>query len=65
VDRVAAGCRQDYANENLANQLEEIPETVGTRGYFLVGAHAAAALAHHYMRRDDTLLQMLPRWRRS
>ncbi|MBA8882736.1 cytochrome b [Dokdonella fugitiva] len=33
-------------------------------GYALVGGHAAAALAHHWLRRDDTLLRMLPRRRR-
>jgi cytochrome b561 len=47
-------------NKGLAKQLEEIHETVGNMGYFLIGAHAAAALAHHYIRRDDTLLRMLP-----
>lgn len=29
-------------------------------GYFIVGAHAAAALYHHYLRRDNTLRLM---WR--
>jgi cytochrome b561 len=38
---------------------------VGNFGYFLIGAHAAAALAHHYIRRDDTLLRMLPARTRS
>ncbi len=32
-----------------------------TLGYFLIGAHAAAALFHHYILRDSTLRQMLPR----
>jgi len=27
----------------------------------LVGLHAAAALVHHYVNRDDTLRRMLPR----
>ena len=31
-----------------------------TAGYFLIGLHAAAALYHHYIRRDDTLKRMLP-----
>jgi cytochrome b561 len=53
------------ANKELAKQLEEIHETVGNFGYFLIGAHAAAALAHHYIRRDDTLLRMLPARTRS
>jgi len=30
-----------------------------------IGLHAAAALWHHYVRRDDTLQQMLPSRRRS
>ena len=28
----------------------------------LVGAHAAAALAHHFIKRDDVLRAMLPAW---
>jgi cytochrome b561 len=30
-------------------------------GYFLIGLHAAAALFHHYVLRDDTLTRILPR----
>lgn len=44
----------------LASQLKEIHEIVGTAGYFLIGAHAAAALFHHYIQRDNTLLRMWP-----
>ncbi len=29
-------------------------------GYFLIGLHAAAALFHHYVMRDNTLARMLP-----
>lgn len=47
-------------DKELAKQLEEVHVTVGNIGYFLIGVHAAAALAHHYIRRDDTLLRMLP-----
>lgn len=47
-------------NRALAKQLEEIHEAVGNAGYFLVGLHAAAALAHHYFYRDNTLVRMLP-----
>lgn len=47
----------------LGHQLEEIHETIGTIGYYLVGLHAAAALFHHYLLRDNTLLRMLPRRR--
>lgn len=47
-------------NEQLAKQIEEIHEIVGELGYYLIGLHAAAALFHHYIRRDNTLLRMLP-----
>lgn len=47
-------------NKELAGQIKEIHELVGTLGYFLIGAHAAAALFHHYIKRDNTLLRMLP-----
>ena len=45
-------------NEGLAEQAKEIHETLGTVGYWLVGLHAAAALAHHYVLRDGTLRRM-------
>lgn len=44
----------------LAEQIKEIHETVGTIGYFIIGLHAAAALFHHYVARDNTLARMLP-----
>lgn len=44
----------------LAGQVKELHETVGTIGYFLIGIHALAALFHHYVVKDDTLLRMLP-----
>lgn len=47
-------------NKELAGQIKEIHEAVGTFGYFLIGAHAAAALFHHYIERDNTLLRILP-----
>jgi cytochrome b561 len=53
------------ANAGLSEQLEEVHETVGTIAYFLVGLHAAAALAHHYLLRDDTLRRILPRRRQQ
>ena len=49
------------ADRNRAEQLEELHETIGNIGYALIGIHAAAALAHHYVVRDNTLLRMLPR----
>ena len=47
-------------NEQLAHRTEELHETLATVGYFLIGMHAAAALFHHYVRRDNTLDRMLP-----
>jgi len=47
-------------NRDLAHLIEEIHETGGTVGYFLVGIHAAAALFHHYVLQDNTLLRILP-----
>lgn len=47
-------------NKDLAGQIKELHETIGTIGYYLVGLHAAAALFHHYVVQDDTLLRMLP-----
>ena len=48
-------------NKELAAQIKEVHELAGTVGYFLIGAHAAAALFHHYIKRDSTLLAMLPK----
>jgi cytochrome b561 len=47
-------------NEGLAKLFKEIHEFVATLGYFLIGLHAAAALFHHYVKRDNTLVLMLP-----
>ena len=44
----------------MANLLEDIHEFGGQAGYVLIGLHAAAALFHHYVMRDNTLLRMLP-----
>lgn len=47
-------------SHGLAESLEDLHESVGKIGYFLIGAHALAALFHHYIVRDDTLRRMLP-----
>lgn len=47
-------------NEALAEQLQDVHEALATAGYFLIGLHAAAALAHHYITHDNTLVRMLP-----
>lgn len=48
-------------NKDLAKQFKEWHQTFGNIGYYLIGLHAAAALFHHYIQRDNTLLRMLPR----
>lgn len=48
------------ANRNLAEQVEDLHEAGAMAGYYLIGLHAAAALFHHYVRRDNTLRRMLP-----
>jgi len=47
-------------SKNAAGWIKEIHEAGATAGYFLVGLHALAALYHHYLLRDNTLLRMLP-----
>lgn len=49
------------ADRALAKQVEELHEAGGTVGYFLLGLHAVAALFHHYVMKDNTLVRMLPR----
>src|ERR1700720_4643108 len=44
----------------LAKQLLEVHETVGLLLLGLIALHAAAALYHHFWRRDHTLDAMLP-----
>jgi cytochrome b561 len=47
-------------SEPLAKLIKEIHKTGGTIGYFLIGLHAAAALFHHYIVKDNTFRRMLP-----
>ncbi len=47
-------------NQDLADKIKDVHETIGSIGYFLIGAHAFAALYHHYALGDNTLLRMLP-----
>jgi len=49
-----------HESKETASFIKEIHETGGTVGYVLIGLHAAAALFHHYVVRDNTLLRMLP-----
>lgn len=41
--------------------IKDIHETLANIGYFLIAAHAGAALFHHYFQKDNTLLRMLPK----
>lgn len=47
-------------SQETAKWLKEMHGAIATAGYFLVGLHAAAALFHHYIKRDNTLNLMLP-----
>ncbi|MBN7821614.1 cytochrome b [Bowmanella yangjiangensis] len=47
-------------NRELAGMVKEWHETIGQAGYFLIGLHAFLALWHHYGKKDNTLLRMLP-----
>ena len=46
---------------SLAKPIKKIHETVGNVAYLLIGLHAGVALFHHYVRRDNTLLKILPK----
>lgn len=53
-------------DKGLARSLEDLHELIGNIGYYLIGLHALAALFHHYLVHDNTLIRMLPgRGRRS
>ncbi|MDR3431578.1 MAG: cytochrome b561 [Rouxiella aceris] len=44
----------------FSRQLKSIHEFIANAGYYLIGLHAAAALFHHYIAHDNTLLRMMP-----
>lgn len=48
-------------SEWLSDQANDLHETVGLVGYYLIGLHASAALVHHYILKDGRLLDMLGR----
>lgn len=45
-------------DKDFAHNMEEIHETLGEAGYWIIGIHAAAALFHHYFIHDNTLQRM-------
>ncbi len=47
-------------SKSVADWAKELHETGGNVGYFLIAMHAAAALFHHYVVRDNTLRRILP-----
>ena len=49
-------------NESLSKFIEEIHETAGTVGYYLIGLHVIAGLFHHLIRGDNTLIRIMPRF---
>jgi superoxide oxidase len=46
------------ANPSLRGSVKEVHEFLGNSIYFLVGVHALAALWHHFVVKDETLLRM-------
>ena len=49
-------------DEGLGDAFAEVHEGAAWLLLGLVGTHAAAALAHHFIKRDDVLRAMLPAW---
>lgn len=47
-------------SKSVAGWAKGIPENAGMVGCFLIGLHAAEALFHHHVVRDNTLRRMLP-----
>jgi superoxide oxidase len=48
-------------NKELAKTIKQVHATVGEIGYYVIALHAIAALFHHYIVKDNTLLRMLPK----
>ena len=48
------------ADRAFAHDVKEIHEVLANGIMALIGLHAAAALTHHYIFQDRTLLRMLP-----
>jgi len=47
-------------DKELARTVKGWHEWFASLGYWLIGLHAVAGLYHHYVRKDNTLLRMLP-----
>jgi cytochrome b561 len=46
--------------KDAAEWLKELHHEIGEIFYWIIGLHAAAALVHHYVFKDDTLRRILP-----
>lgn len=60
---VAFGIAMPFAaegDEDFADTLAGYHEVIARTGYLVIGLHAAAALFHHYVWKDNTLLRMMP-----
>ena len=51
------------SNFALVDSLKGLHVLLANIGYFVIGLHALAALLHHYLWKDNTLLRMMPRKR--
>ncbi len=49
-------------SEALEDVFHEIHELLGIALLVLVGVHVAAALQHHFIKKDNVLKRMLPKW---
>lgn len=49
-----------HSNDEIKAVVKAIHETLANVGYFLIAAHAGAALFHHAIQKDNTLLRMMP-----
>lgn len=47
-------------NKELAETVEEIHETFGNIGMFLIALHAVGAIYHHRVVKDNTVRRMMP-----
>ncbi len=45
-------------DKGIAHDIEEVHELVGEIGYWLIGIHALAAIFHHHVLKDNTMLRM-------
>ncbi len=47
-------------DKEFSESLEELHEILGNFMIFMIIAHIAAAIWHHRVQKDDTVLRMLP-----